>query len=250
MSDSSPLVSVVMPAYNAERHLPTAIKSLLAQSYQEWELLLVNDASRDGTLEVARSFELHDGRIKVIDSAVNRGVSATRNAALERAEGKYIAFLDSDDVWHPQKLEKQIPFMEKENVLISYGWYQRIDEHGKRLGEVRAPARIGYEELLKSNFIGNLTGVYNAQALGKEYFTDYRHEDYVAWLSLIRRAGEARGIPELLGMYRVYAGSLSSNKLRTLGWQWRIYREHQSLSFLQACRYMLSYGNHALYKRL
>ena len=169
--------------------------------------------------------------------------------AIEAARGRYIAFLDSDDLWLPEKLEKQIRFMEEESVLICYSHYQRMNAEGEPMGVVRTPSSVDYLKMLKSNFIGNLTGIYNAAELGKQYFTDFKHEDYVAWLSLIKRAGTARAVPEVLGLYRVYAGSTSANKLRALSWQWRIYRLSESLNFFESCRLMVYYGNYALSKR-
>ena len=219
---AGPLVSVVMPAYNASRFITEAVNSVLAQSYQNWELLIVNDASPDNTLEIARNLADQDSRIHVIDQPQNGGVAKARNTALEIAKGKYIAFLDSDDIWSADKLDLQVSLMESEGVTVCYGAYTRIDEDGNKLGDVKPPESVDYQSLLKSNFIGNLTGIYNAETLGKELLTDFRHEDYVAWLSLLKRAGKAKAAKGVLGQYRVYSNSLSSNKVKTLSWQWKM----------------------------
>lgn len=239
-----------MPAYNAALFLEIAVQSVQQQTYCHWELLIVNDASSDNTLQIAKSLQVLDERIQVVDQPTNQGVARARNEALERAKGKYIAFLDSDDIWQPDKLERQISFMEANKVLVSYSAYQRIDEDGKMLGTVVPPPEIDYKSLLKSNFIGNLTGVYNAEVLGKQFFSDFKHEDYVAWLALVKKAGQAKSANAMLGQYRVYGGSTSSNKIKTLAWQWRIYRQAESMNFFHSCWLMLCYGYYALIKRI
>lgn len=238
-----------MPAFNAEKYIDSAISSVSVQSYPSWELLVVDDASQDRTLELASNWASQDERIHVFRQAENGGVTKARNTALENASGKYIAFLDSDDLWEPEKLEKQVNFMERQACLLCYSAYRRIDENGARLGDVFPPKSVDYEKMLQSNFIGNLTGIYNSEVLGKEFLTDFRHEDYVAWLELVKRAGEARGIPEILASYRVYSGSTSSNKIRTILWQWRIYRSSQAIGLLKSSWLMLCYAVNALKKR-
>ena len=245
-----PLVSVVMPAYNAARYIESAVQSVIAQTYPNWELLIVNDASRDDTLALARSLADQEQRIRVFDQPKNAGVAAARNKALEHTQGRYIAFLDSDDLWEPEKLSRQVEFMEREAVTVCYSQYLRIDENGEALGRVIPPQKVGYQEMLKSNFIGNLTGIYNCEILGKERFSDFKHEDYVAWLALVRKAGAAHGIEEILAKYRVYSGSTSSNKLRTIGWQWRIYRQTQSLGVIRSAILMVWYAIYAVIKRI
>ncbi len=244
-----PLVSVIMPAYNASRYLEQAARSVFNQTYSNWELLITDDASLDNTLEIARQLEAADPRVVVLAKDKNSGVADSRNVALERARGKFIAFLDSDDLWLPEKLSKQVAYMESNKVRICYSAYQRIDEASRVIGTVTPPARVDYGLMLKSNFIGNLTGIYNAQALGKQFFPEIGHEDYVAWLMLVKKSGEARSINETLALYRVYGGSISGNKLKAAQWQWKIYRQHLALGPLQSSHLMLSYFRYALGKR-
>lgn len=239
-----------MPAYNAELFLEIAVKSVKVQSYINWELIIVNDASKDNTLEISRQLETQDARIQVCNMDENQGVAKARNLALEKAKGKYIAFLDSDDIWQADKLERQVNFMEKNKVLVCYSAYQRINEHGTKLGKVTPPLAIDYKKLLKSNFIGNLTGIYNADILGKQFFADFKHEDYVAWLALLKKSGRAESVNDVLGQYRVYAGTTSSNKFKTMIWQWKIYRYSQSLGFFYSCWLMACYCWYALNKRV
>ncbi len=249
-STDKPKVSIVMPAFNAARYIEQAVGSVIEQTYQNWELLIVDDASNDQTLEIARKLAAGDARIRVFTNDHNLGVAESRNLALREASGCYIAFLDSDDLWLPEKLAKQVEFMLRHDVAVCYANYRRIDEHGNSLGAVVPPNRIDYELLLKSNFIGNLTGIYNAGALGKQYFSKFGHEDYVAWLDLVRKTNLACSVGEELALYRVYGGSISGNKLKAARWQWKIYRNHLSLGIVRSFRLMLSYFYYALRKRV
>lgn len=210
----------------------------------------MDDASNDDTVKIATRYLSGEPRIKFLSQNQNKGVAESRNLALENATGKYIAFLDSDDLWLPEKLEQQISFMETEAVNITYAAYQRIDESGKKLGRVTPPATLDYDMLLRSNFIGNLTGVYDAATLGKQYFSKHRHEDYVAWLALLKRAGTAKSVDAELAMYRVYSGSTSSNKIRTVKWQWQIYRNAQGLGLFRSFWLMGCYAFYAIQKRV
>lgn len=244
------LVSIIMPAYNAELYIASAIESILRQTYQHWELLVVNDASSDKTGKIVEEFSAKDSRIQLHTNLTNSGIAGARNLALRNAKGRFIAFLDSDDLWLPEKLSTQLSFMKENKASISYAGYSRVDETGKHLGTVVPPKLITYEDLLRSNHIGNLTGVYDSQCLGKEYFIKFKHEDYIAWLNLIKRAGYAHGILQELAQYRVYSGSASSNKFKTIGWQWRIYRDSEKLSIVKSCVLMISYTWNAVLKRL
>lgn len=244
------LVSIIMPAFNASRFIGAAIDSVLAQTHPHWELLIVEDCSRDDTLVIVKNYANCDPRIRVFPQPRNQGVTEARNHALAQARGKYIAFLDSDDLWEPDKLSLQLDFMREHQVQVCYSGYQRINQHGEKLSRVLPPQRVDYQALLRGNVIGNLTGIYDAEALGKEAFKHYRHEDYVAWLALVKRAGSAMGPARLLASYRVYEGSISSNKIKTLGWQWRIYRESEGLNPLYSAWLMMNYAVQAVFKRM
>lgn len=248
-TQSDPLVSIVMPAHNAERFLATAVNSVIAQSYSRWELLIVDDASTDGTRDLARKLAREEPRIRIIQLEENQGAAAARNSALEAAQGRYIAFLDSDDLWYETKLARQVTLMENEGVLISCASYHRLNENGAILGTVHPPERFDYRRMLRTNHIGNLTGIYNAEVLGIERFCSFGHEDYVAWLELIKRAGEASAIREPLAGYRVHQASLSARKLEAAKWQWTIYRESQGMGFLRAAYCLVNYVLAAFRKR-
>lgn len=243
-------VSVVMPVYNAALTLQNSIRSVLAQSYADVELLVVDDCSTDGSWPLVRSLAAADRRVVALRLPSNGGVAAARNAGIEAASGDYIAFLDSDDWWHPRKLEIQLAKMRDAGARVSYTGYQRVDEEGRPLSTVRPPASVRYADMLKSNRIGNLTGLYD-RTLGDARFQCVGHEDYVFWLQMVRRAGWAvcAEHPEPLAFYLVRAGSLSADKFKAARWQWHIYRRIEGLGWFNACRYFLHYASNAMAKR-
>ena len=247
---AEPLVSVVMPVYNAAAHLEDSIRSVLEQSHRRLELVAVDDGSRDDSWSMLERWRGRDPRVVALRLPANAGVAAARNEALARAAGEYIAFLDSDDRWHPRKLELQLAHMLGSGARVSYCAYARIDERGKELSRVLPPARIEHSDLLRSNHVGHLTGAY-ARELGEFRFRRIGHEDYAFWLDVIRAAGHAQRVPHdgPLAWYLVRAGSVSSDKLRAARWQWRIYRDVERLGFASAAAHMFHYAVNALRKR-
>lgn len=247
---SGDLVSVIMPVYNAEPWLRRAVDSVLQQSHRQLELIAVDDGSQDSSALILEAFAAADGRVRVHRQPVNGGVAAARNIGIAMARGDYIAFLDADDWWLPAKLERQLVGMRASGALISYAAYWRVAEDGCVLSQVVPPARLRWRDMLASNFIGNLTGMY-ARTLGDVPFRRIGHEDYVFWLEQVRRAGEAVRVDsaEPLAWYLVREHSLSANKLRAARWQWAIYREIEKLGLLQSSLCMLRYARHALLKR-
>lgn len=244
------LVSVVMPVFNAERTMRRSIESVLQQTFPALELILVDDGSSDDSPAIIAEYAQFDIRVKALRQPANAGVAEARNAGVRAARGSHIAFLDSDDWWDRRKLELQIAQMRSSGALVSYAAYQRIAEDGRALSQVEPPARLSYTDMLKSNHIGNLTGVYDRR-IGDVAFQRVGHEDYVFWLERVRRAGGAIRVQHdgPLAYYLVRAGSVSANKLRAAGWQWRIYRQVERLPWLSSVWYMLHYVRHALWKR-
>lgn len=242
-------VSVVMPVYNAQTWLRQSIESVLEQSHGALELVAIDDGSTDGSGLLLDQFAQADGRVVVIHQP-NAGVAAARNAALEAATGDYVAFLDADDWWHPQKLERQLRFMRETGTQVSYTCYERVDRQGARLSWVRSPAKVDWHDMLVSNRIGNLTGMYDRR-LGDGAFQEAGHEDYLFWLEKVRLAGHAGRVEtdEALAFYRVSDGSLSSNKLRAASWQWSIYRRHLGFGRGRSAFLLGCYAFHALAKR-
>ena len=245
-----PLVSIITPAYNSEKYIAEAIESVLQQSYRNWEMIIVNDASIDNTAAVVQKYIAKDPRIKVIHNSQNLGVAKSRNIALEAAKGDYIAFLDSDDFWHKSKLQKQIEFMRANNLVLTYSAFITIKEDGSYNNSRIPPKEISYKDLLRSNHIGTSTGVYDRNYFGKVTFCDTGHEDYLFWLGLLQKITKTKGLLEPLSYYRIVSGSLSSNKLKALMWQWRIYRKFQKLSISKSLYYTLCYIYYGLKKRV
>ncbi len=248
---SEPLVSVIMPVYNAAAWLRRSVESVLTQSHRKLELVAVDDGSRDESLTILETFAGRDDRVRIQRQPSNGGVASARNAGLAAAQGDYVAFLDADDWWHPAKLERQLSSMRNTGALVSYAEYWRVAEDGRVLSRVTPPARVNWRDMLASNFIGNLTGMY-ARSLGDLPFRRIGHEDYVFWLEQVRRAGVAVRVEsdEPLAWYLVRDRSLSANKWRAAGWQWKIYREVENLGLLRSSLCMLRYARHAMVKRL
>lgn len=243
-------VSVVMPAYNAAATLRSSMESVFAQTHAEVELLVIDDRSKDATWEIVQEVAARESRLVPIRMTRNGGVAAARNAGLDAATGTHIAFLDSDDRWHPDKLATQLAHLRETGAAISYTAYRRFDESDRTLSIVRPPAAVGYVDMLKSNRIGNLTGLYD-RALGDARFQRIGHEDYVFWLALVRKAGIARRVPTdaPLADYLVRSGSLSADKTKAAKWQWNIYREIEKLDPIRSAWYFAHYAAIAVAKR-
>ncbi|WP_282607896.1 glycosyltransferase family 2 protein [Pelagibius sp. Alg239-R121] len=247
-----PLVSVITPAYNAARFIGETIASVQAQSLQDWEMIIADDCSQDDTCEIVSRFASKDPRIVLVKQDKNSGPAATRNAALQRAGGRFIAFLDSDDLWLQEKLEHQTNFMNIKDCAVSYTWYRRVSEDGKTLGRViEAPASQTYRQALKNAAIPNLTSMVDTAKTGPIRINEagFRAHDYILWLSLLRQGHNALCLQEDLARYRSVVGSISSPPARSAYWVWRIYRDIEKLSLPYAAWCLLHYAGHALLKR-
>jgi teichuronic acid biosynthesis glycosyltransferase TuaG len=244
------VVSVVMPAYNAASVVGASIRSVVAQQFTRWELIVVDDHSSDDTALQVQVFAARDGRIRLIQLEENRGPAVARNAAIAAARGRYVAFLDCDDLWLPGKLGRQLEFMEASGAAFSYGAYYKIDAGGHRCGRVDVPPRTTYRELLKTNVIGCLTAMYDTRSVGRVFMPGIRKgQDYGLWLDLLKRVNCAYGMPEPLAEYRVRSGSISANKLESSLWVWRVYRRVERLSLPRAAYYFTHYAIHGLRDR-
>lgn len=244
------LVSIITPSYNSEKYIASTIESVLNQTYESWELIIIDDKSPDNANKIIESYSKKDNRIKHIKLLENAGPANARNKAISEAQGKYIAFLDSDDIWLPQKLEKQISLMEEEGLLLSYSAYHTIDENGTRINTRNVKEYIDYTDMLKSNHIGNLTGIYKCSELGKVYMDNVGHEDYTLWLKIMKKIGSTRGIVEPLAEYRVFSNSISANKFKAMSWTWNIYRNVVGLNLFSSSYYFLHYVYYSLKKRV
>lgn len=245
------LVSVIMPVHNAETFLNQSIQSVISQSYNDWELLVVNDCSNDNSAIVIQKFVQQDNRIKYLKTDRPSGSPILpRNIGIENAKGRYIAFLDSDDAWLPNKLETQLKMFEQyEDMAICFSNYEKMTEEGERNNRiVQAPAITNYKQLLLGNVIGCLTAVYDTQKTGKVFFKNHSHEDYILWLEILKKGYIARNTNTTEALYRVRENSVSSNKLKTLSWQWDIYRNVEKIGLLHSCYYFMNYAYRA-YKK-
>ena len=226
------LVSIIMPAYNCERYIEIAIRSVMKQTYQSWELLIIDDGSTDSTCEIANNMAQQDGRIRFIQNPENMGVAKTRNRGLDLAKGDYVAFLDSDDFWNPEKLSVQLQRVKDTGAELSYTSYAIVDEHGElsRAAYI-VPESINFNSLLGENVIGCSTVLLSGELAKKYRFaTDFYHEDYCLWLNILRDGYLAVGCKEVLTDWRLIANSRSFNKRKSAMNRWRIYRKHLQLS--------------------
>lgn len=246
-----PLVSVITAAYNAESFIGETIASVQAQSLTDWEMLIADDASTDRTAAIVAAAAAEDARVRLIRLEQNGGVARARNAALAAARGRFIAFLDSDDLWLPPKLQRQVAFMQAEDAAVSYTAFRRIDQTGSRVGRlVTVPPRLTYRQLLRNTAIATLTGMVDTAKTGPIRMTEARRDDYILWLSLLKRGFLACGLQEDLARYRVVHGSLSSKPKRSAAWVWDVYRKVERLGRFRAAWCMLHYGARAVMKRL
>jgi teichuronic acid biosynthesis glycosyltransferase TuaG len=246
----SPRVSVITPVWNAAATLGETVTSVQAQSVVDWEMLIVDDGSTDGSRALAERFAAADPRIRLLDSAENRGPAAARNAGIRAAHGRFIAFLDADDRWRPEKLARQLAVMEGEGEALVFSSYQRIDEGGRPLGRVTARPRVSYRDALHGNPIGCLTAIYDTARLGKVEMPDVqRRQDYGLWLAILKRIPSALGLPEVLADYRVRPGSLSANKFVGARATWAVYRDLEGMSLARSGYCFLRYAVKAIRDR-
>lgn len=242
-------VSIITPVYNASTYIEKTIISVLKQTYTNYELILVNDKSNDNSLDICYKYSKKDDRIKVIDLKDNLGVSNARNIAIESASGRYIAFLDADDMWTKDKLEKQINAMIKTNSKISCTSYYRVDENDNILSAIDILEKITYKDMLKNNYVACLSLIYDVEFFGKRYFKELsKNEDYLLWLELIKKSEYIQGINERLAYYRVLKNSRSSSKLKVILVRWEIYRKYEKLSLLKSIYYFINYAIRAVIK--
>ena len=250
--ESQPLVSVIMPCYNMERFIAESIRSVMQQSYENWELLIVDDASTDRTAACIQDFCRQDNRIHLKVKPKHSGIADSRNQCLAMAQGRFLAFLDSDDVWYPNKLEHQLSFMTEHHIGFSYSSYNCIDEAGCDLGKtVRAAGNLDYEAYLRNTIIGCSTVMVDTTIVGSVTVPDFRtSEDTATWLNLLRKGFLAYAIEQPLTSYRIRRKSASSNKLKASTDLWRVYRQQEKLSLFKAMRCFISYAFNAIKKRL
>ena len=233
-----PLVSVIMPTYNCAKFIEESIKSVLDQTLTDWELQIVDDSSTDNTKEVLRPYLERYSQIHYICLTQNGGPAAARNEAIQRAAGRYVAFLDSDDLWYPQKLEKQLAFMEQTGAEFSATAYERMAEDGSPQGvALYPPPKTDYQKMIRlSNPVGNLTVIYDQDALGRYTIPPIRkRNDFALWLKILKDTPYCYGMQEVLARYRVRANSVSNSKFGLIKCQWQLYHDIEQLGVLRSC---------------
>jgi len=243
------MVSIITPSYKSEKFISETIKSVLFQTYKNWEMIIVDDCSPDNSNEIIEEYCKKDSRIKLIKLEKNSGPAVARNRAIKEAKGRYIAFLDADDLWKPEKLEKQLLFMNENNLAFTYSSYDLIDEDNSDIGTFITKETITYEDMLKTCSVGCLTAIYDTEKLGKVYMPLIRkRQDYGLWLKILKKIGRTKGIVEPLAIYRIRKDSVSSNKIKAAQYQWKIYREVEKLNFFQSIYYFIHYAFNGVIK--
>ena len=242
-------VTIIMPSYDSEKFIIESIESVLVQTYSNWELIIVDDCSPDDSNKIITKYVDSDGRIKLIKLQKNSGPAVARNTAIEAASGRYIAFLDSDDVWLPNKLETQINFMHDNDLAFTYSSYRLVGEDNEHLGVFITKDKISYFDMLKTCSVGCLTAIYDTKKIGKQYMPlILKRQDYGLWLKILKLIGETKGISEPLATYRIRKNSVSSNKVKAAKYQWKIYRDIEKLSFLKSLYYFVFYAYNGVTK--
>lgn len=248
----TPLVSIIMPCYNAERYILNSIESVLAQTYQNWELLITDDSSTDNSVEIIKEYCLKDIRINLLVSNDHHGIAGTRNLSIERAKGRFIAFLDNDDLWTRYKLEKQVSFMMENEVGFSYTSYELIDKEGVSKNKILpALSVLDYKKYLRNTIIGCGTVMLDREIVGNFRMPQNDTSDDMAlWAQLMRKGFKAYPIKEVLQKYRVTGESASSKHLKAAHDVWLVYRECENLNLLQSSYGFVCYAINAVKKRV
>jgi teichuronic acid biosynthesis glycosyltransferase TuaG len=245
------LVSIITPSYNSVRYLEKSICSVLDQTYIDFELIVVDDFSRDKSNKIINKYAQRDHRIKPIYLKSNIGAAMARNIALSRAKGRYIAFLDADDCWHSHKLSRQLEFMQQNNYAFTFTSYNRISEDGTQLSIVRVPNKITYSNYLKNTLIGCLTVMIDRKQTDYFEMQNIRSShDMVLWLQIMKKGFIAYGLDEVLASYRVLSSSNTSNKLKSAIDVWYVYRNIEKLNFFLCIWCFINYAYNAIKRRI
>lgn len=250
---SAPLISIVVPVFNAENYLSETISTVMNQTYQNWELILVNDDSKDNSKEIAEPF-LKDNRIKWVDLPKNSGNGATpRNKGVELAKGHYIAFLDADDLWANCKLEKQLEFMQQNDCPFSFTSYEFTDKKGRPNGKKAiVPSKLTYKQALKNTTIFTSTVMLDLDKLTKNdiKMPNVPSEDTATWWQILKKIPAGYGMPEIYSYYRRSEDTLSSNKVEAIRRIWNLYRKVEKINPLKSSYYFCFYAINAVRRRV
>lgn len=238
-----PLVSIITPSYNSEKYIAETILSVQGQTYLQWELIIVDDGSVDQTEQIVLGFVKNDPRINFVRLLNNSGAGVARNHGLGLATGRFISFLDSDDLWRPLKLERQVNFLLSSHSPFTFCYYDCINEQGKPVGKrITAPRELSYRQLFYCNYVGNLTGIYDADYFGKIPISSQRkRQDWIVWLTILKKVKKAQPVQESLALYRTRENSISSFKWSLLGHNYSIYRSYHKMNVVFSLAAMVGF---------
>ena len=239
------LVSIIMPTYNCAKFIAESIDSVIAQTYTNWELIIVDDCSTDNTKQILTPYLQKYSNIHYTCLTKNSGPAVARTEALKQAKGEYVAFLDSDDIWYPEKLSKQIAFMQQNNIAFSATGYEVMQEDGssKNIALI-PPQKTDYSKCLRLSCpIGNLTIMYDRRIIGEQQVPEIKkRNDYALWLQILHKVPACYGMSEVLAKYRQRTQSVSSNKLKLLPFHWHLYHHIEKLSTIKSAWYILCWA--------
>ena len=248
------LVSIITPVYKCEKLISETIECVLNQSYENWELLLIDDCSPDNSAKIINSYAKKDNRIKYYKLDKNSGAAVARNIALEISKGRFIAYLDADDLWKPEKLKKQVSFMLENNYAFTCTDYEKITEEGISLNKIiKIPKKVNYNLFLRNTIIQTVGVMVDTKFTGKELLVMpniRRRQDAATWCQLLKNGVDCYECPENLSFYRVVTNSLSSNKFKAIKMNWYWYRKIEKLSFIKTCYCFVGYAFNAVKKRI
>lgn len=247
-------VSIVTPSWNSEKYIKETIKSVQNQTYQNWEMIIVDDCSTDHTVEIIEEISKSEPRIQIFRQDVNRGAAKARTKSMQAATGRFIAYLDADDIWKPTKLEKQIQFMKNKNCGFSCTSYEVISDTGKPMNKfVHMLPKVNYIGFLTNNLLQTVGIMVDTDKIDKKHLIMpdiRRRQDAATWLQILKAGYDCYGLDEILAEYRRTVGSLSSNKFKAVKGIWSLYRDIEHLSFLFSCYCFIRYAIFAVWKRM
>ena len=251
MLQNQELVSIITPTYNSEKYIGSTIESIIAQTYTNWELLITDDCSTDSTCKIVEGYAATDSRIKLFRLEKNGGGGIARSNSIENANGRYLAFCDSDDMWLPNKLEKQLLFMKEKDCTLSFSSYLTCSEDGNVNGIIVGKSKVTYREECKDNQIGCLTAIYDTKPYGKIFFPSIRkRQDWGFMVRALEKCGVAYGMKEPLAIYRLRQGSISSNKLQLVKYNIMFYKEVLHYSNIKSvCMFLFCFLPKYLWKK-
>ena len=237
------LVSIITPSFNSEKFIAGTIQSVQNQTHLNWEMIIVDDCSTDQSVSIIEDFATNDNRVRFFRLDKNSGAGIAREAALSKAQGDYIAFLDADDLWKPLKLEKQLQFLKDNKVPFTFSFYDCMDEDGNSLNKrVEAPINLSYRQLFFCNYVGNLTGIYEINYFGKIAISSTRkRQDWMVWLTILKKVKKAKPVPESLAIYRIRDNSLSASKVDLLKHNFAVYRSFHGFNYLSSVFIMIGF---------